>query len=130
MATRETHRAGKPTLLTSNSSHAPFAVSFEDDGETGYFYALDLRIDGNQIVDAVHIYNVASIVDAQRESDLEIVWSNDGTKSALIINKHPHAVFDFSKRRGYCRTDFPNFPQNDGDWCTATHKWEDGAMQG
>jgi hypothetical protein len=53
--------------VISESGSEPFATVFEDDGETGYFYAMDLRRE-EQIVDAVHIYNVASMVDRQRVS--------------------------------------------------------------
>jgi hypothetical protein len=40
------------------------AAVFEDDGRTGYFYALDESLEGNPILDAVHIYNVEDISDA------------------------------------------------------------------
>jgi hypothetical protein len=101
---------------------------FEDDGETGYFYAT--RLSGHEIFDAVHIHNIASVVDRDRESEVEILWSNDGFKSALLINHYPHAVFDFSAKRGYCRTDFPNSPRRkDGGWQKDTHRWDDAVMR-
>ena len=84
---------------------------FEDDGETGYVYALNLAV-----VDAVHIYNVLSAVGRSRQSQVEILWAADGMKSALPINRYPHAVFDLEKRRGYCRTGFPGSRQGSGDW--------------
>jgi hypothetical protein len=41
------------------------------------------------------------------ESEVEILWSADRLKSALLINHLAYAVFDFFARRGYCRTNFP-----------------------
>ncbi|MGP0017489.1 MAG: DUF2251 domain-containing protein [Candidatus Sulfotelmatobacter sp.] len=60
--------------------------SFEDEGETDYFYALDLLRTPDKILDAVHIYNVANVVDRDRPSQVDIVWSEDGSKCALLIN--------------------------------------------
>lgn len=43
---------GTPKVLESFSKHIPYGVVFEDDGDTGYFYAASQ--DG--ILDALHIY--------------------------------------------------------------------------
>jgi hypothetical protein len=121
---------GEPLVIATDSPIEPFSTVFEDDGETAYFYACDRRAaTANQILDAVHVYNVAAVVDRRLDSVAEIIWSDDGLKSALLINDYPHVVFDFSAKRGYCRNDFPNFPQSaDGDWDTSTHKWDDAVM--
>ncbi len=81
------------------------------------------------ILDAVHIYNVKNIVDRDKPSILCIVWSEDGNKCALLINDYPHAAFDFVAKRGYCRTNFPNFshPGKDG-WLRSDHSWSDDAV--
>jgi hypothetical protein len=71
------------------------AAVFEDDGRTGYFYALDESLEGNPILDAVHIYNVEDISDAHIPSDVKIGWSEDSQKCVLLINGYPHAAFDF-----------------------------------
>ncbi len=124
--TRQGFRAGTSTFVDSVSPVADYGVVFEDDGEVGYFYALDLGAKSNQILDAVHIYNVDSVVDPDRESQLEIQWSNDGTKSALLINGFIHAVFDFATRRGYCRTNYPNFGGDPSKrWTSDTHEWDE-----
>jgi hypothetical protein len=47
---------GTPTTIEAPSPSVPLAVVFEDDGDTGYFYALELEDRDNPIVDALHIY--------------------------------------------------------------------------
>ena len=126
MCVKRVLNVGEPTTIISESPSGPLATMFEDDGDTGYFYALNL-ISEKQIVDAVHIYNVASVVDRHRQSDVEIVWTADGMKSALLINRYPHAVFDFSARRGYCRTGFPNSCGGSDGW-NQKHDWDGSLM--
>jgi hypothetical protein len=124
--TREgTLHVGVETVMEGRSPSHPFSTVFEDDGDTGYFYALDLGGNGNPIVDAMQIYNVASAVDKERPSRLQISWSSDGRKSALLINGYIHALFDFAARRGYCRT---NFPAPNHAWTEFDHRWSDEAL--
>ncbi len=78
---------------------------------TGYFYAVD-RDENLQIIDALHIYNVADIIDKQKPSIIKILWSEDLMKAFLSINNYYHAVFDFEARAGHCRNGFPN-PKSD-----------------
>jgi hypothetical protein len=118
-------RVGKRSTLESNSPSQPFAAVFEDDGETGYFYALDLRQKDDPIQDAVHIYNVAAVSDRKIPSTVQIVWSSDGLKAGLIINRYPHAVFDFAVKRAVCRTGFPP-PCPRRGW--TGHDWDDSAV--
>ena len=120
----EVFTVGKPLLLESNSPGEPFAVFFEDEGETGYFYALNMELD-QPIVDAVQIYNVANVTDKEIPSKVQVAWSNDGLKSALLINDYVHAVFDFESERGYCRTGFPPID----DWSKQGHEWSDAAIE-
>ena len=126
------HIPGYEAVLTDESPSAPHGVVFEDDGETGYFYALDLLPGGEQqIVDAVHIYDVTRLADRNRPSVFSVLWSADGTRSCLVINGHPHAVFDFKARRGYSRNDFPDSRPLDGvDWTSTTHAWDESALVG
>ena len=98
---------GKEIVVESKSSRGRWGVVFEDDGDTGYFYALDLneqKAGNNPIQEALHIYDVKSVTDRSRESVAAILWSSDGEKACLLINNYPHAVFDFAAKRGYCRT--------------------------
>jgi len=129
---RAEYMPGSETIVADNSPSAPCGVVFEDDGEAGYFYALDLQAsDKDQIVDAVHIYNVSQLTDRGRTSAVSILWSTDGAKSCLLINGHPHAVFDFNARRGYSRNDYPNSPALDSArWNSTSHAWDITALQG
>lgn len=57
---------------------------------------------------------------------MQLAWSADGLKAAVLINGWPHAVFDFEGRRGYCRTGFP--PPNP-NWTGHDHAWDDRAVE-
>jgi len=120
------HRVGEAAVLEAASPSAPFAVVFEDDGVTGYFYGLDPSRGEQPIVDALHIYNVAAVTDRDRPSTLEVAWSASGMQAALFINSYPHAVLDFAGRRGYCRSGFPARPHT--GWSEASHEWHDEAL--
>lgn len=118
---------GKEEFFAADDPTGRFGVFFEDDGKTGYFYAWEFGRTPNPIVDALHIYNVSRVVNAERPSELSIVWSSDGSKCALLINGYPHAALDFVAKRGYCRTNFPNFADA-GGWRTSDHTWSDAAV--
>jgi hypothetical protein len=115
--------------LAADSPNDKCSAIFEDDGETAYFYAVDTESDEHQIVDAVHIYNVRDIVDRHISSTALIIWSDEGSQCALLINSYPHAIFDFKAKRGYCRTNFPNFPDNESGWLTSDHQWSEKAAE-
>ena len=116
---------GQKAFLDSKSLESSFAVVFEDDGTTGYFYALDTAHEEQRILDAVHIYNAESVADKDRSSFARIIWSPNGEHAALLINDYPHAVFDFAAKRGYCRT---GFPPPSPTWSSEGHEWDDSAM--
>lgn len=115
---------GTEQFLDGTAPGGPFAVVFEDDGDTGYFYALDKSKLEQSIQDALHIYNVANVTDRHRPSLVEIGWSLDNLKAVLLINDYPHAIFNFSTKQGYCRTGFPP-PSENGDW--SGHEWDESA---
>jgi len=112
---------GKEMLI--GSSWDPYETLFEDDGDTGYFYAVDTRLN-DPVIDALHIYNVSNVTDGDKPSKVQIVWSNDGLKSALLINNYVHAIFDFDGKRGYCRTGFPPITY----WSKDGHDWDESAL--
>ena len=119
----ERFRPGTDTWIASDSPSSPFSGVFEDDGAAAYFYAYDRGVPGGAILDAVHIYDVANVADADRDSEAEVVWSADGLKAGLRINGHVHAVLDFESRRGYCRS---NFPPPGGEWAAPERApWSD-----
>jgi len=124
---QETFRVGSGIYLAGDSTDVRFGAVFEEDNETGYFYALELP--KHTILDALHIYNIANVVDRDRPSTFSIVWSDDGSKCALLINNYPHGAFDFVAQRGYCRTNFPSFPrQAEQAWQKYDHSWSDDAV--
>jgi hypothetical protein len=113
----------KDAWLASDSPAVSFSGVFEDDGETSYFYAYDRANTEQPILDAVHIYNVASVVDRDRESEALIVWSPDGLKAGLLINGRLFAVLDFAARKAYSRS---NFPPPGGAWAGGEREpWSD-----
>lgn len=115
-------RVGEATVIEGASPTPPFVVVFEDDGATGYLYALDKSRTDNPIVDALHIYNAAAVTDRHLPSQIQLVWSPDGKKAALLINRCAHAIFDFEARRGYCRTGFPTAAPY--GWTQHSHEWD------
>ena len=117
---------GVKTVVESRSPCTQFSVVFEDDGETGYFYALDGTLRDQPILDTVHVYNVDGVSDREIPSKLQIVWTTDGLRCALVINRHPQAAFDFQAKRGYCRT---NYPPPSSEWSKEGHSWDDRVME-
>jgi hypothetical protein len=118
---------GQETVIEGAAPDGRFATVFEDDGDTGYFYALDTLAEKNRIQDALHIYNVDNVTDRAKPSVVKIGWSKDSQKAVLLINNHPHAVFDFSTCQGFCRTGFPPARQ-DGPWSSGGHQWDDAVV--
>ena len=113
-ATEAKIRAGHCESVESRSPFELFLTVFEDDGETGYFYALDLtREHGRKIVDALQIYTVKEEFGDVNESVVRIIWSPDGVKSGLELNGTLQAVFDFGEKVGCSLSGFPA-PPSDG----------------
>ena len=121
---------GKPNAIESESPSKHAAVVFEDDGESGYFYAIDRSVTkrtaaGNRtydIVDTLHAYNVSNMQAASIVA--EIVWTTDGTKAALKLAGKIYAAFDFSNQQGWCLSGFPPPSNQPGHW-TKQHTWDD-----
>ena len=116
---------GEPVVVEGKSPSTDYCVVFEDDGETGYLYAVDLATPEQMIMDAVHIYNVCDVTDRHKPSIVRLAWSRDGLKAMLTINAYPHAIFDFHAQNGYCRTGFP--PSNES-WSLKGHDWSEDAL--
>jgi len=109
---------GENFIFKEDSPDGLYGAFFEDEGDTGYFYAVDNSKPDHPILDAVHIYNAANVIDRNQSSKISIIWSEDGLKSALLINGYPHAAFNF-----------PNFPvQPQSNWRTSDHSWSDDAV--
>ncbi len=72
--------AGEETFVESSSSENNFAVVFEDDAETGYFYAIELnKATGEQkVLDALHIYEVEDIEENKKQALLILFGQQTG----------------------------------------------------
>ena len=119
-------------FLSSNSSAVPWTVVFEDEGVAAYFYACDRsqQTQEDSILDAMLIYNVGSLKDAERERLATVEWSRDGLQAVLYLDGTAQAMFDFNLHTGYCRTDFPNFLEERGaTWRRTTHAWNEAAFE-
>ena len=122
---KETFQVGRPLVVDADSPVGRYATVFEDDGDTGCFYAVDTDVeDGNPVQDALLVYEVADVIDADLASTLEIGWSSDGLKALLLINDAPHAAFEFEKRQGWCVLGLPESAIAMG-WSEAGHQWAD-----
>ena len=108
----QTFNVGEDTFVDSTAENNN-AVVFEDNCETGYFYALDRNNNGLKVLDGLHIYNVENVTDKDKPSVVKILWTQDLTKAFLSINDYYHAVFDFQSHAGYCRN---GFPETDNQW--------------
>ncbi|SHN20829.1 hypothetical protein SAMN05216593_11377 [Pseudomonas asturiensis] len=127
LAADQTLNVGQALVVEAPAQEGNFVVVFEDDEITGYFYALVPKGEENPIQDALHIYNVADVIDRDKPSNVRIGWSMDHTKAVLLINDQPHAVFDFQARQGYCRTGCPS-PAGKS-WSAKGHDWDDNALK-
>ena len=97
---------GEDSYFSSVSPLNSYGVFFEDDLNTGYFYAADNKNDLT-IFDALHIYNVEDVIDKKKPCKIQIAWTKDGNIASLIINNYCHAIFDFQKQESYSRNGFP-----------------------
>jgi hypothetical protein len=128
----QTLHMGVPTVVESSSGDgSPYAAVFEDDGKVAYFYGLDTRLGSQPVVDSVYVYNVSAILDhptgeldVHVPCDVEIVWSPDQQRVALLLNGKAHAAFDFAGKRAYCRSNFPST----SEWSISGHSWDDDAV--
>jgi hypothetical protein len=115
---------GRPTVFEFKSPMDKLSVVFEDDGSTGYFYALDYTRNEQPVQEVMHIYCVNKLPARDTPASLRVVWSQDGARVGLWINGAPQGVFDFAARRGYCRSNFPA-PAN---WNSHDFAWNDDAL--
>ncbi len=107
---------GEDLFIESVSPENSFGVVFEDDGESAYFYAVERDPEGTalQVLDALHIHEGTGEPGATEPgadpippAKLQIVWSRDWLKCALVIDGQCHALFDFEAHGGYNINEFP-----------------------
>ncbi|MES1160039.1 MAG: DUF2251 domain-containing protein [Bacteroidota bacterium] len=122
---------GQDNFIESFSPENNYGVVFEDDGETGYFYAVEKDKDGSglRVLDALHIYEAEEFLatkeaisgaasgappkggKAVMTSRLLIIWARDWMKCALVIDGQCQAIYNFETQGGYNLNEFP--PPND-----------------
>ena len=105
----ETIKIGEENFIDSSFEDFKYGVIFEDDGNTGYFYAVN---NGTNVLDALHIYNVEDVIDKNIPSLVKILWTEDLSLCFLSINNYIQAVFDFKNKAGFCRNGFPESNRN------------------
>ena len=121
----EVIRIGSKTVLQSEAPSAGCSVVFEDDGDTGYFYALAPGAEALELLDALHVYNAEEDLRGL-ECSLDLVWSPDGLRAGLRVNGSLWALFDFEQRKGWCRS---NFPPPAGRWQGGEREpWDDALV--
>lgn len=128
-AARIDHRPGQEAVLQAEAPQGRYSVVFEDDGETGYFYGLDLTPTAsadNPIVDALHLYDVSAVADRLTSYEVEIRWAEDRPRAGVFIAGRCQAIFDFDAKRAVCRT---GFPPASGSF-TSTHDWDEALARG
>jgi hypothetical protein len=110
---------GEDLFIESVSPENAFGVVFEDDGDTAYFYAVERDQEGTgmQVLDALHIFEGTG-----GPAKLQIVWSRDWLKCALVIDGKCHALFDFETHGGY---NIDEFPPPNGIWTHGDRKLTD-----
>ncbi|EJV0282696.1 DUF2251 domain-containing protein, partial [Vibrio parahaemolyticus] len=85
---------GSKLRFGSESPIGHYEAIFEDDGSTGYLYLMDSEKEGNPIITAFGIYQ--SDYPDDENVTASILWGEDATKVALLINGVAQAYFDFS----------------------------------
>jgi hypothetical protein len=107
LGTEEKITVGTPdTIVDSTAVGGERSVIFEDDGTTGYFYAVRPGAE-LEILDALHVYDVANVTDRHIPVKVQIVWDETWMAAVLLINGYGHALYDFQRAAGFCRSAFP-----------------------
>ena len=124
----------KPGLafLSSNSPAVPWTAVFEDEGPVGYFYACDRSRERHEdaILDSMLVYNKSALKEPDREYLAAVQWSRDGQQCVLYIDGSAQALIDFAAKMSFCRLDFPNFMEAQGDtWRKSSHAWDPAALE-
>jgi hypothetical protein len=119
-------------FLSSDSPAVPWTAVFEDEGQSGYFYACDRsqQTQEHSIMDAMLIYNLSSFKEPDREYIASVQWSRDGQQCVLYIDGSAQALINFAAKQSCCRTNFPNFLEEQGEtWRKNSHAWDEEALR-
>ena len=116
-------RIGRPSAIKGPAPQGSFLAVLEDDGSTGYFYALDTAKE-QPFQDGMLIYTIDTADDKPYVA--RIGWSSDSTKVILTINDYPNAIFDFTAQEGCCRTGYPE--KLGPGWSLRGHTWREDML--
>ena len=119
-------------FLSSNSPAVPWTAVFEDEGPAGYLYACDRSYEKQEeaILDAMLIYNKSSLPEPERERLAAMQWSRDGLQCVFYLDGAAQALIDFATRQSFCRSNFPNFQEEQGSaWRKDSHAWDEAMLQ-
>jgi hypothetical protein len=119
-------------FLSSNSPTVPWTAVFEDEGPAGYFYACNRSFQKQEefILDAMLLYNRSSLADPDAERLASIQWSQNGLQCVFYLDGSAQALIDFATRTSFCRSNFPNYLDDQGDtWHKSSHAWDEAAIQ-
>ena len=119
---------GNDAFAATAAPDGRFGAFFDDDGESAYFYALDLDSD-DLILDAVRVYDSFRHPHRKRHASLSIEWSPDGRKCALLLDGVPEAAFDFEARRGFSRKGLiSSVRPSRNSWPASDHSWSESVV--
>ena len=121
-------RIGEKLVLQVDAPSRRVTVVFEDDGDTGYFYALAPLASGElELLDALHVYNAEADLRG-KDVRLELVWSEDSKLAGLRVNASLWTLFDFTAETGWSRS---NFPPPAGRWRMGEERpdWDDALIR-
>jgi hypothetical protein len=110
----QTLHVGALTVIETFADRTPYGVVLEDDGEVAYFYGLDTRRGDRAVVDSLYLYCVSDLEQHPREDlkievpcDVEIVWSADQERVALLMNGRAEACLRLCRQAGVLPQQFP-----------------------
>ncbi len=101
---------GQETHFESFAMETRYGVVFEDDGEAAYLYGVAKDKEGTDLIilDALHIFEMEEGEQLMQQPRMvQILWSRDWLKCALIIDGYCHALYDFETHGGYNINEFP-----------------------
>ena len=119
---------GSKLVMQVDAPSRMFTIVVEDDGDTGYAYALAPTESGQlELLDALHLYNAEGELRG-KDVKLEVEWSADSKLAALRVNAAMWALFDFEAETGWSRS---NFPPPAGRWRMgeARPDWDDALIR-
>ena len=119
-------------FLSSNSPAPPWTAVFEDEGPAGYFYACDRSQETHEhsIMDAMLIYNATSLADPGKRAPRQRPMVPRRHAMRPLPRRHRPGLHRLRRPPSFCRSDFPNYIQEQGDtWRKSSHAWDDAAIQ-